>query len=438
MKASGSIKLLTVSIFTVLISPAFSQEYDDMYFSHSDRKAEEKQNTEVVASNKQPQENVTQNVEQYGPVEDNYSSKNVNPDYIARYRDSKDITSDTTNNDSYYVEDYNRNNASDKNGSVINNYYYNSPYSAFGGYSPYYGFNSYNSLFMDPYWGFSPSWSFGLGYNYGFMPGLSMGLYFGNTWGYNPYYYNPWSYGYNPYAWDYPYYGYHSWYGYSCSPWYNPYFYWPYYGHHYASIHEYTARNVSYGRRSFRGSNYISGSTVATRGRQQVVASGSSPRTLADNTGLRNRVSSQRDYSSVQNEYYTRGRSGSGYSGNSSYGSGERVMSNNSRARSSESMQNTRTRVSPNTYYNYSRPTYRTPSRNSTPNNSYNYNRNSYSRPSSNSWNNSRSYSSSPRSSYSGGSSSRSSSSGFSSGSSSRSSGSSGGSSGFSRGGRGH
>ena len=151
MKASGSIKLFTISILMFVISGAFAQEYDDMYFSHSDRKAELKKNDEVFAKNTSVRNEPQKSTSDYGAVDENYSSKNVNPEYIARYRDSKDA--DSNEGDSYYVEDYNRTgNTSDSNsdGKIINNYYYNSM-------NPYYPFaNSYSynpyaySSFYDP------------------------------------------------------------------------------------------------------------------------------------------------------------------------------------------------------------------------------------------------------------------------------------------------
>ncbi len=459
MKATGSIKLLVISIFIFLISPVFAQETDDMYFSRSDRKAELKSN-ELVAKNTQQKvtDEPAKNPDQYGAIDQSYSTRNVNPEYIARYRDSKDaatdVSVDSSADNSYYVEDFNRNNTpTDKNGSITNNYYGN-PYTPYS-YYPSYGM--YNMYGMNPYSSFySPGWNFGMNYSFGYMPGWSMGFSYGNPWMYSSFY-NPWSFGYDPWAYDYysynpysPYLGFNSWYNpFSYGLYYNNYFYYSgyhrcwscyYYGsgydHHYAS-------NAVYGRRTFRGSEGTTGTTaLVNQGRQ---LRGATNTTTANNTTVNNagrtRVSSQRDYSRIQNEYYaTRQSNNPAYNRNTTNFDNRESMSrgttrtyNPNNGNNYYNYNNSRSRVSPNTY-DYSRPTYRTQSQRSTQsyyNNSYNNNRSYYSRPSTGSWNNSRSsgsynYERSSGSSFSG----RSSGSSFSGGGSRSSSGfSSGGSS---------
>lgn len=443
MKANRSIKLLTASILSLFITPLFAQEYDDMYFSHSDRKSD-KNIQQVVAQNTTDKKvETTKNPDAYGAIDQNYSSKNINPEYIARYRDSKDATDNTgTEGNSYYVDETGRDTSSvytDRNGSVTNNNYYNSP-GNYGGFNSMYGYNPYNSLWMDPFFSspfYGPRWGLGVNYGFGFSPRWSLGFSYGNSWGYNP-----WSFGYDPWAWDFGYpgsYGYYSMY--------NPYYYGSYYsGMPYGVYNCWScsyydksySQNTSYGRRTFRGSDLATNTTVNPI-RQRRIGDNTNGinQTSTSNTGARTRVASRRDYSASQNEYYSRANN---TANTSNYQFNDRQTTKTyepSRSGGSTYMNTTRTRTSPNTYNNYnSRPSYRTYNYGQgNTNNSYNYNRNTNSRPSGSNWNsggNERSSRSYSGSSYSGGS-SRSYSGGFSGGSSGRSSGGSSGS--FSRGG---
>ncbi|HLF35343.1 MAG TPA: hypothetical protein VI583_13955, partial [Cyclobacteriaceae bacterium] len=322
----ASIKLLMVSIsMTVLISPVFAQEYDDMYFSHSDRKLEIKKATTVAKNTEVTDESTEKKPEQYGAIEDNYSAKNINPEYIARYRDAKDASEEsTTADDSYYVEEYERSDTEEENDNVTNNYYgYPHSYSRFNRWSYY-----------DPFWGssFYPGWSYRLGYGFGYMPGWSFALSYGNMWGYGSYYspwsswyYDPWdSWGYSPWS---SYYGYSSWY---YPSYYRSYSRFGYFGNYYNCYScyfyghndSYANNNVSYGRRSFRSSGTALNTSNDNTGRQLRTVDDSRrvSRTDAGTVSSgRTRVSSQRDYSARQNEYYSRTRS-TGSTG-TSYGS---------------------------------------------------------------------------------------------------------------------
>lgn len=462
MKARNTMKILMTSILGLLMSVPISsfaqQEYDDMYFNPNDRK-EIKSETEynsVVANtkatdNRQEAVNPTYSSKEYGAPEENYSAKNVNPEYIERYKSSsKDsyATGEEENGDgSYYVEDYNRADMpnNNKSGGVTNNYY---------NYYGYSGYNRFNNPWMyssyyDPFWGWTPGMSFGLGSYYGFSPGWSFNLRFGSGWGYydpwyNPYsYYSPWyspyysSWAYNPWyydSWYYPYYSYRNpyYYGYS-SGYYNGYYSGLYGSHSYDN-----GINYKYSRRVPRGTENQSVVRENVPNRRTAI---SQVRPASDQQAI-NRRTETRDYSRTQNEYYSRSsreninttRSNATSARTSS--ENRTIISDRNNARNTIGTTSTPRVRSSRSEMDYSRPTYRNNTRTRTSTPSYNYNRSNSSRssspgsssgyqrssrtPSSNY--NSRSYSAPSRSSsgsrsynYSGGSNSRSSYSGGSS-----------------------
>jgi hypothetical protein len=460
MKAIKTFKILAISILGSLIlfpvSSMAQEEYDDMYFTPTDRK-EIKSESIYAARNDQAKSeagqkeviNPSYSTQVYGEAQENYSAKNVNPEYIERYKsNSKD--SESADEDAYYVENYDRSKFSegDTENKSYSQYGYPGSYSQYGypgsyyGYnSPFYsGFNYYGRSYYDPFW--NPYYGSG----WGFSPGLSLSLSFGTGWGYSPwsspYYgmgYNPWygrhyynSWAYNPWYYD---------------PWYGPSYYgmgmgyafYPgYYSNHYYYYGGNEYRQSSpYNRRVSRGSdNYLVKDGTAPNRRTATV----SDQKISDTQNLNNRARTSRDYSRTQNEYYTRSRSGANYTsrtGNSSSVNMERSR-NNIGTTSTPRIRSSRSDI------DYSRPSYRSATQSRSNANTYNYNGNrSTNRSSSwsgNSYQRSRSgnhysspsrssgsysgssFGSGSRSSYSGGSSAPTRSSG-SSGSSSRSGG---------------
>ena len=128
MKARRKIKLISLAIITIIIASAnvsFSQdEYDDMYFNSSDRK-EVKFNEDMIKVNagatnldneampknstKSDIINPTYSATEYGNLEENYSTKTVNPEYIERYKENPkgaESTTEIAEGDSYYDDYY--------------------------------------------------------------------------------------------------------------------------------------------------------------------------------------------------------------------------------------------------------------------------------------------------------------------------------------------
>ncbi|NJN28362.1 MAG: hypothetical protein HC819_21515 [Cyclobacteriaceae bacterium] len=111
MKALSKVKSITFSIILLMglvlgFNVSHAQEYDDMYFQKSDRKTVKVEN--LSAANK------SLNGAKYKEIAEStesYSSKNINPEYIARYQnnDSGEASEDNTsyNSQDYFVEDYN-------------------------------------------------------------------------------------------------------------------------------------------------------------------------------------------------------------------------------------------------------------------------------------------------------------------------------------------
>ena len=461
MKAYNKFKIFTVSFLGSLIlfplSSMAQDEYDDMYFTPKDRKEIKSESVYTARSDKAQVNTEKKDVinpsysnQLYGDARENYSAKNVNPEYIERYKsNSKDSESveEIANDDAYYVENYDRSKFIE--GNTDNKSYANYGYagSYYGNNSPFYtGYNYYGRSYYDPFWNpyYGPGW--------GFTPGLSLSLSFGTGWGYSPWYspysawgYSPW-YGrsyYNP--WSYSSWIYDPWY---YDPWYTstyycgygyPYIWYPaYYSSHYYYGGGYENWNPSpYNRRVSRGSdNYIVKDGTIPNRRTATV----SEQKITDGQNINDRARTSRDYSRTQNEYYTRTQNRTDYgtrTGSSSSINAERSM-NTVGTTSSPRVRSSRTDI------DYSRPSYRTATQSRSSTNTYNYNSNrstnrsssfsgnsyqrsgssSYSSPSrSSSSYSSGSYSSgASRSSYSGGSSAPSRSSG-SSGSSSRSGG---------------
>ena len=100
MKALKIIKFstLTLSLLGILViySSVNAQEYDDMYFNKSDRKTVkvEKTVTSSALKNTSDYKKITESTEAY-------SAKNINPEYIARYKssESNEVSEETSRND---------------------------------------------------------------------------------------------------------------------------------------------------------------------------------------------------------------------------------------------------------------------------------------------------------------------------------------------------
>ena len=359
MNARRKIKIMSLAIMISMIATAnlsYAQdEYDDMYFNAKDRK-EVKFNQDVIKANSKSNElnsqvmakntsktdviNPAYSATEYGDLKENYSAKNINPEYIERYKDNPKEASgsqELAEGDAYYDEYYERTEmpGENKKGSERANYSYPSSY--YGGYNAMAMNRMYRNPWYDPFYagGFSPGWSMGLGYTFGYMPGFSMSLGYGTGWGYggynpygfydpfspfgNPYYYSsrfydpfysPWAY--NPYYGSMPYYGYGGP-GFYCP--YPSYGYGGYSGYNYVTTY-YTGTSSSgsggesnsliapsYRQRVSRGSDRIAGDTKDVPNNRRTMA------TRNANTGTEtasNARVANRDFSRSQNEYYNR------------------------------------------------------------------------------------------------------------------------------------
>ncbi|MFY7890886.1 MAG: hypothetical protein ACOVOW_18345 [Spirosomataceae bacterium] len=165
------------------------------------------------------------------------------------------------------------------------NSWYNNPSISFGyGYSPWGGYNSYNSFgnFYDPFaWG-SSRWSYGSGFNLGWNNFGYNSFY--DPWGYNMYSYNPWrqSSFYDPW-------GRSSYYGYG-----NTYVYNNYSGAVSGANRRYNWSNVDANKNYRSQSTYNGDYNAANR----------SPRGGSANTGGRQGASSSQNTNN--NTYYSR------------------------------------------------------------------------------------------------------------------------------------
>ena len=271
---------------------------DNLYFMSADVKKA----TENAVANNQPA--TFQNLANSTVVpQENFSSKNVNPEYLSRYgqlntSSKEDVVyfeenQPATSNSTPDIDIYNTFRVSNYSTGWGNSSWSNSAFNF--GYSPF-GMGMY-----DPFWG--PGW--------GWRPGFNVGLSLG--WGrpnYNPF--NPYM-GYGGFF-D-PFWGSNAW-GPSWGAWGRPI---------YATGpiiivqgSENGGRNVVYGARPSRGSSMGNGAggvaqstgtpnTARAQARENVAnSSGASPRRLGSTESNR---SATRDFSTSQNDYYSSGRS---------------------------------------------------------------------------------------------------------------------------------
>src|SRR5690606_4315413 len=242
-------------------------------------------------------------------AEENFSSRNVNPEYISRYQSTEDATASddgvvyfdesateqTTTGNIHAYDNYSV--AGNGNGGFSNvnfNFGLGMGYSPFGwGMSPYMGFN----------YGFMPRWSFGMGLGYGFGYPMFPSYGFG---------YPMYDYGFPMYGYGYPIYryGYPMYAGFG-RPIYSGY---PTYV---LPGSEYGDRRVVSGARPTRGSSItntgvrraeagVMPSTARSQARRNASAvNPSARRVVASESGR----AASRDFSSSQNDYYNSSRS---------------------------------------------------------------------------------------------------------------------------------
>jgi hypothetical protein len=299
----GASALLSCSTNKAVLTAA----NDNMYFMASDMKKV----TQHAVTNNQP--NTFDGLATAtGAPQDNFSSKNVNPDYLARYGQ---VNAQNSSDVVYFDENQDANSGTTPNIDVYNNFSVSNFNSGWGntsfmpGFSPFgygmMGFSPWGMGFYDPFFG--PGW--------GWRSGLNLGF----NWGWGRPYYSPFN----------PYFGYNSFYspywGGSMwgSPWGSP---WGWNTPIYATGpiiimpgNEYGDRRIVYGARPSRGSSMSSGTggvaqysgvptTARAQARQNVAnaSDGVSPRRSVANESNRMATS---DFSSSQNDYYNTGRS---------------------------------------------------------------------------------------------------------------------------------
>ena len=339
MKALKSIKYFYISVvllsFAILIAPSMAQEYDDMYFNKSDRKTSKIEKADVFSDNGNA--SINSNYKKITESTETYSSKNINPEYIARYKSSeanevndRSLQNKSYSSDDYFVEGYDRNSYVGDTSNKID-------YAALAMRDKM-SYSNYNRSYASPSWRFRPYMNMGMGFGYpygfgydpfmmGYGPMMSMGFGFGfgSGYGFSPMSYNlamSYGTGYNPWGgWGgYP--GYYNPYRMSgfYDPWgmpmygYNPYFRNYYYGGfspaviavaNSGSIYD-QGRRIEYKPRTTRSS--VSSVRTDRNVENTRIASSEErvrvPSRAVSTSGAR----TSRDYSKVQNEYYSRAR----------------------------------------------------------------------------------------------------------------------------------
>lgn len=297
---------------------AASATDDNLYFMASDVKIA----TQYAVDNNNPQSfrNISQEPEL---AEQNFSARNVNPEYISRYQ----ATQNTSEDGVVYFEEGAANQNQVGNINAYDNYStsgnrnngFNSPNINFN-FGMGMGFGGMMSPwgFYDPFWGpgfgFRPGLSIGIGIGWG-SPFMGSGFGWGNPWR-NPYMgfggmMSPWGF-YDPFFG--PGFGMMG-YGMGFSPWGRPI---------YAGRPIFILPGAEGDRRTVYGARPSRGSSLANSGMRSSQA-GVIPSTAraqargnasaVDNSSARRLVSSEnsrvasRDFSNSQNDYYNSGRS---------------------------------------------------------------------------------------------------------------------------------
>ncbi|WP_323837947.1 hypothetical protein [Algoriphagus sp. D3-2-R+10] len=288
---------------------------DNLYFMASDAKVA----TEYAVQNNNPEQFQTLSSPATEAIpQESFSSRNVNPDYIARYQSDQDSSeSDIVYFDEGVAEESNPDINAYNNyrvGNSGNNSNFNSSM-AFNmgmnmGMGMMYGMNPWGmGRFYDPFWGpgfgYRPGFNFNIGFGFG-SPFMRPGFGYGG-------FYDPW--GMPMYGWGgYPGYGY----GYPGMGFFprNPIYVLP--------GGEYGDRRVVRGARSSRGSTLagtrggsvsnaaLQPSTARAQARRDVLNNGNSATSRRLTSNSDNSRISARDFSSSQNDYYnSRVREGS-------------------------------------------------------------------------------------------------------------------------------
>ena len=141
--------IVRISLFVVvvfLLSPAFSQEYDDMYFTKSDRK---KINFDLKVNTKDS-EMIIKDFEN-DDWDESYLDKNVNPEYIAKYKVQSNDAMANNQKEEYYYSEEAAQNSYFNGGSYNNSGFRNAPYASASvkiNYISRFGFPAYNNVFI--------------------------------------------------------------------------------------------------------------------------------------------------------------------------------------------------------------------------------------------------------------------------------------------------
>ncbi|MEX0883952.1 MAG: hypothetical protein WDZ72_10805 [Cyclobacteriaceae bacterium] len=160
-------------------------ETDNLYFMASDAKIA----TEFAVKNNNPENfKEIEQIQSFDQDADNFSAKNVNPEYIAKYQRSSESAEagtvyfdDSQNSDTpqgdVNVNAYDNYRGSNGGGTVTNNYFMNPMMGMGMGMNPMMGMGMY-----DPFWGmgmYDPFWGSGFGMRPGFNMSFGMGMGFG-------------------------------------------------------------------------------------------------------------------------------------------------------------------------------------------------------------------------------------------------------------------
>lgn len=366
----GSLALASCSTNKI----ATNADQDNLYFMASDTQVA----TEYAVQNNKPESfKSLSTVDADAYSQENFSSRNVNPDYIAKYQAETEAQEEGT----VYFDETEGAVDTVKDINVYNNYYsnsgsgfnsgFNSAFSVgmglgFGGY----GMGGFYNPFYNPFYGFGSGLSMSIGFGWG-SPFMGMGFGFGYPmFGYPMY--PMYGFGYPMYGYGYPVYGYP---GYG-----NPIYILP--------GGEYGGRNVVVGARPTRGATLAGAgyrgnsnsaavpSTARAQARNEALSSGATNRRVVS-SGENSRVSS-RDFSTSQNDYYSNSRSrvATGTTRNVNSPAVDRGATTRSRSamptsRPSSTVGGTNSRSSGNIYSNPSRST-SSPSYNRSTSPSYN------------------------------------------------------------------
>ncbi|GMQ24484.1 hypothetical protein Aoki45_11660 [Algoriphagus sp. oki45] len=280
---------------------------DNLYFMASDVKIA----TQYAVENNNPK--TFQSLENENSLtEENFSARNVNPEYISRYQ----ATSEAEESGIVYFDEGGSEQVAQGNINAYDNFY-----SANGnqnGNSPNINFNfglGFGSMFSpwgmgfyDPFWGPGWGWRPGFSLSFGFGWGNPwMGMGWGNPWmmGWG----NPWMMGWGApgFGWGYPMYGWGA----------------PIYAGRPIYVlpgGEYGGRRVVYGARPTRGAGITNAglassqagvvpNTARAQARRAATTAGTSPRRISASEN--SRVAS-REFGTSQNDYYNSGRSRTG------------------------------------------------------------------------------------------------------------------------------